>query len=227
MSNIYIKRIAIAGALVAFMLALRFAGIGNYINMDFFLQHKQHAIDFIASWPLLARGLYMAVYTLVVTFAIPISIILTVVGGYFFGAVQATLFAVVSGTLGSVISFLVFRYLLYDSVQAKYGKQLESLTKNIHSHGANYILFLQLLPITPFGFIVIAASLAGLPLWTFLWATAVGITPGTFIYAYAGQGLGSLDSFGGIFAPKFVIPLVLLAVLALVPIILRHFKIIK
>lgn len=225
--NTYIKRIVIAACLIAIMVALRFVGIGDYINMNFFLQHKHVVSNFIAQWPILARMLYMMVYTLVVAFAIPISIILTVVGGYFFGVVQATILSVFSATVGAFISFLVFRHLLYESMQVKYGKQLAPLTNNIRMHGANYILFLQLLPITPFGFIVIAASLAGLASWTFLWATATGILPGTFIYAYAGQELGSLDSFSGIFAPKFVIPLVLLALLALVPIVLRHFKIIK
>ncbi|MGE0010556.1 MAG: TVP38/TMEM64 family protein [Candidatus Babeliales bacterium] len=225
--NVSIKRVVIAVGLILFMILLRFMHIGDYINFDFFLQHKQHVADFIASWPIGSRLIYMLAYILVVAFAIPISIILTVVGGYFFGAIQATLFTVFSATVGAFISFLVFRYLLYDTMQAKYGKQLEPLTKNITQHGSNYILFLQLLPITPFGFIVIAASLAGIASWTFIWATAVGILPGSFIYAYAGQELGSLDSFAGIFAPKFVIPLVLLALLALVPIILRHFKIIK
>lgn len=227
MNRIHIKRILIAVVLIVLMLVLRFSGVGNYINLNFFSEHKQSVLDFIATWPVVSRLLFMVAYMLLVIFAIPITIILNIVGGYFFGAVQAAILCIVSATLGSTISFFVFRYLLYDSVQAKYGKKLAPLTQSIQKYGANYILFLELLPITPFGFIVIGASLAGLDTWTFIWATFVGIIPSTFIYAYAGQQLGSLDSFGSIFAPQFVIPLLLLSLLALLPIILRHFKIIK
>jgi uncharacterized membrane protein YdjX (TVP38/TMEM64 family) len=221
------KRIMLAVVLIGIMIAIRFSGIGQYINLDFFLQHKQYVIDCIAQWPILSRLIFILTYAVTVILAVPITNIYPMIGGYFFGVCQATVLSVISATLGSVISFMVFRYLLYESVQARYGKQLERIIQNIRTYGANYILFLELLPITPFGFIVIGASLAGLSTWTFIWATAVGIIPSTFIYAYAGSELGSLDSFGGIFAPKFVIPLLLLAVLALVPIVLRHYKIIK
>lgn len=227
MNNRYTKRIIIAIILIAIMVTLRVIGIRDYINFNFFLENKQHVSDLIAAWPILSRLLFILVYIGVVALAIPISIILTVIGGYFFGTIQSTVFTVFSATTGAFISFAVFRYLLYESMHVKYGKKLAPLTRNIQMHGANYILFLQLLPITPFAFIVIASSLAGLSSWTFIWATAVGITPGTFIYAYAGHELGNLDSFSGIFAPKFVVPLVLLALLALVPVVLRHYKIIK
>lgn len=227
MTNTQKKRILIACICVAFVVLLRFNGVGDYINMDFFAQHKQQLINFIETHPFSSRLAFIAAYALTVFLAIPVSNIFPVIGGYFFGIVQSTILSVFSATLGSLIAFILFRYLLYDSVQAKYGHKLETLIKSIRLHGANYILFLELLPITPFGFIVIGASLAGLTTWTFIWATAVGIVPSTIIYAYAGEQLSSLDSFGGILAPKFVIPLLVLAILALVPILLRHYKIIK
>lgn len=227
MVNRNTRRILIALALILAMVGVRYIGIGNYINVNFFAQNKAHVCNFMHSWPIVSRVCYMLIYMLVVACAIPVSIPLTVLGGYFFGAGQAAILAITSATVGSTITFLLFRHLLYESMQQKYGMQLSSLTNNIRKYGANYILFLQLLPITPFGFIVIAASLAGLPLRTFVWSTAGGIIPSTCIYAYAGQELGSLDSFGSIFAPRFVVPLVLLSLLALAPIVLRHFKIIK
>lgn len=227
MKNKYTKRLIIAGLLLALLVLIRFSGIGSYINFDFFSRNQQYVRDLIAQYPVLSRVLFILLYIVIVTFGVPISIALTVAGGYFFGAMESAIYTILSATTGALISFLTFRYLLYDAMHAKYGKKLRTLTNNIKKYGANYILFMQLLPITPFAFIIIACSLAGISAWTFAWATAVGITPGTFIYAYAGQQLGQLESFGGIFAPKFVIPLMLLALLALLPIALRYFKIIK
>ncbi len=221
------KRLLIALAIVGVVVIVRFLNIGQYINMDFFASHKQQVIDAITCRPIVSRIIFMALYALTVMLAIPITNIFPVIGGYFFGIWQSTLLSVLSATLGSVIAFVLFRYLLFDTIQTKYGKRLAPIIENIRRHGANYILFLELLPITPFGFIVIGASLAGLATRTFIWATAIGIIPSTLLYAYAGNQLSNLESFGGILAPKFVIPLLLLSLLALLPILLRHFKIIK
>src|SRR5205823_3947117 len=55
-----------------------------------------------------------------------------------------------------------------------------------------YLLFLRLVPVFPFWLVNLAPALVGVPLGTFVAATALGIVPGTFAYALVGAGLGSV-----------------------------------
>jgi uncharacterized membrane protein YdjX (TVP38/TMEM64 family) len=48
-------------------------------------------------------------------------------------------------------------------------------------------------------------------------ATAIGIIPGSFVYAYAGRQLGTINSLTDIVSPGVIGAFVLLGLLALVP----------
>jgi uncharacterized membrane protein YdjX (TVP38/TMEM64 family) len=54
-------------------------------------------------------------------------------------------------------------------------------------------------------------------------ATALGIIPGSFVYAYAGRQLGTINSLKEIASPNVIAAFVLLGLLALVPIIYKKF----
>lgn len=69
-----------------------------------------------------------------------------------------------------------------------------------------------------------------MPLKPYILATLLGIIPGSFVYVSLGNGLEHLLSlsktpnFSIIFQPKILIPLIGLAVLALLPIFYREIK---
>ena len=85
----------------------------------------------------------------------------------------------------------------------------------------NYLLFLRLVPVFPFWLVNLVPALAGVRLGTFLFATFIGIIPGTFVYASLGSGLGRIveqPDLAIIFHPSVLGPIVGLAVLALIPV---------
>ena len=94
----------------------------------------------------------------------------------------------------------------------------------------SYLLVLRLIPIFPFWLVNIVPAFLGVPLRTYVLGTFVGIIPGSFVYASVGNGLGAVFDAGGtpdlgiIFAPAILLPIVGLAVLALLPIVYRRFK---
>src|SRR5947209_6160217 len=55
----------------------------------------------------------------------------------------------------------------------------------------NYLLFLRLVPV-PFWLVNLVPALLGVRLSTFVTATAIGIVPATFIFAFFGAGLDSI-----------------------------------
>ena len=60
-------------------------------------------------------------------------------------------------------------------------------------------------------------------LGTYVLATALGIIPGSFVYAYAGRQLGTINSLKEIASPHVILAFTLLGLLALVPILYRRF----
>ena len=58
---------------------------------------------------------------------------------------------------------------------------------------------------------------------TFLWTTAVGIIPGSFVYAYIGYA-GQAVFENGIFTPEILIALGLLALISLLPVALKKMR---
>jgi uncharacterized membrane protein YdjX (TVP38/TMEM64 family) len=62
---------------------------------------------------------------------------------------------------------------------------------------------------------------------SYMAATALGIIPGSFVYAYAGRQLGTINSLSEIASPNVISAFVLLGLLALAPIAYKKFTVKK
>lgn len=111
---------------------------------------------------------------------------LQVAGGYLFGAVQGFLLAWVGILIGGVASFGVSRKLGRRYVVAR-GERVKRFDRYIQEHGAIIIFVARLVPLVHFDVVSYAAGLSGISFWRFLLATALGMTPSTFFFAYLGE----------------------------------------
>ncbi len=88
----------------------------------------------------------------------------------------------------------------------------------------SYMLVLRLVPLFQFWLVNIVPALLGVPLRTYVIGTVLGIIPGAFVYAGLGNGIDALlekgedPNLGIIFEPEVILPLLGLAVLAMVPV---------
>lgn len=155
---------------------------------------------------------------------LPISGVLTLIGGYLFGLIPGFLYALLSSTLGVVLLFIIVRYAFGSLLKARYKDQLENFRTKFQNHGASYLLTLYLLMVIPYIVIIVLAALAQVPLATFIWTTTVGSIPLIFVYALAGQQLGSLSSPHEILSPHIIVLLCILIALALVPVIVQRVR---
>jgi uncharacterized membrane protein YdjX (TVP38/TMEM64 family) len=93
----------------------------------------------------------------------------------------------------------------------------------------SYLLVLRLIPIFPFWLVNLVPAFLGVGLGTYVLGTFFGIIPGSFVYASVGNGLGAVfdagetPNVGIIFEPSILVPIVGLAVLALLPVAHRKF----
>lgn len=203
------------------IIGARYAGLTDYIDTENIWHHKEALALFIQEHYSLAVLLFILLNMLIVILAIPVTIVLNVAAGYFFGVIPAVLYCNIGSAGGALIAFLIFRYLLAQGLHKRYHDALERFNKKFHEHGVSYILFMQLIPLTPFGLITVLAGLSDIPAWTFYWATALGILPGSVIYAFAGKQMGSLSSASDILSAPVIIALSLLALLVLLPAIAK------
>src|SRR5207248_8240850 len=91
----------------------------------------------------------------------------------------------------------------------------------------NYLLVLRLVPVFPFWLVNLVPALVGVRLRTFVLATLIGIVPATVIFASLGSGLGSVveqPDTGTALRPSVLLPILGLAVLALIPVGYRRWR---
>jgi uncharacterized membrane protein YdjX (TVP38/TMEM64 family) len=80
---------------------------------------------------------------------------------------------------------------------------------------------LRLIPLFPFFAVNLVSGLTRMNVGTYVAATALGIIPGSFVYAFAGRQLGTINSLKEIASPNVIIAFVLLGLLALVPMLYK------
>jgi uncharacterized membrane protein YdjX (TVP38/TMEM64 family) len=216
----------LGGGLVAFF-AL---GWHRYISFDMIRMHRGMLMEWVGRWGVLAGLAYIAGYALMAAFSIPGGALATILGGYLFGLWLGVAASVIGATLGAIAVFLAARTALGGFLRAKAGSGLRRMEDGFRKNAFSYLLVLRLVPIFPFWLVNLVPAFCGVPLRTYALATLVGIVPGGFVYASVGNGLGAwLDAgkepdLGMIFQWDILLPILGLALLALLPILVRKFQ---
>lgn len=211
------KKIILLVLFIGLIVGLRFSGLADYLT----LENLQRNRDILQEWVALHRGLsfalYIAVYILVVAFSLPGGAVMTLAGGYLFGTVPAVLCVVIGATCGAVLAFLSARYLIGARIQGSYAAQLAKFNGEMNRNGARYLLTLRIIPLFPFFAVNFLSGLTQVPLGMFAWTTAVGIVPGTIVFAFAGQQFETIRSVGDILSPRVLLAFGVLAAFTLLP----------
>jgi len=221
--NIHKTRIFIALGFIILLVILRYMGIGKHFTLENIKTHTQYIRGFIAQNYLFSVLIYITILTLASFLSIPITVMLNLVAGFFYGVFPGIIYVNIGTTLGGALCFLTFRYLLGGFVRQKYDQKLQKFNQDIEKNGYSYLLSLQLFPATPIILINIFGGLTSLKLWTFIWTTSVGILPGSLVYTFAGQQLSKLESIRDILSWPVLIVLILLALVSLIPVLYQKF----
>ena len=81
---------------------------------------------------------------------------------------------------------------------------------------------MRLIPLFPFFAVNLVSGLTRVNVGTYVAATVIGIIPGSFVYAYAGRQLGTINSLKEIASPNVIGAFVLLGLLALMPVVYKR-----
>ena len=168
--------------------------------------------------------MYIALYAFTIAIGIPGVAPLSLLGGYLFGILLGTTYGAIGATTGSLIAFIVVRYVLRDWVMRRYGHKFEKFNAQMNKYGANYLLMVHYASVIPFFFINTLAAMSDIGWWTFIWTTVVGFIPLAMIYSFAGRELATIKSLHDILSPQLIAVFILLIFLAFLPIVIKHYR---
>jgi uncharacterized membrane protein YdjX (TVP38/TMEM64 family) len=197
--------------------------LGRFLSLDTLKENRNRLLEFTEAHYTAAVGLFVLVYAAVTGLSLPGAAIMTLAGGFLFGSFFGMVFVNVGATTGATLAFLAARYLLKDAVEQKFGRWLGPFQEGFAKNAFSYLMTLRLIPLFPFFVVNLVSGLTRVNIGTYVAATALGIIPGSFVYAYAGRQLGTINSLKEIASPNVLAAFVLLGLLALVPIVYKWF----
>lgn len=206
-------------------------GLDRYFSLEALRENRQALGAWVDASPPRAIAIFILAYAAAVAISVPGASILTVFGGYLFGLAIGVPAIVFAATLGAAIIFLASKSALGDVLKGRVSGFLSQMEKGFRDNELSTMLVLRLAPVFPFWVVNIAAGLLGVSLRNFLVGTGIGIIPGSFVYASIGNAAGAafdkgedLSLTGILFQPSTLIPLVGLALLSLLPVVIKRFR---
>ncbi len=208
------------------------AGLQHYLSLAVLAQRRADLAAFVAAHGAGAGLLFVVAYALAVALSFPAASVLTVAGGFLFGWLTGGVLTAIAATAGATAIFLAARTAFGETLKRRAGPTIEKLAGGFEDDAFSYLLALRLAPVFPFFAVNIAAAFFNVGLGTYVAATALGILPATFAYAYLGQGLDGLVAAAGkagrdvslsdLVTWRLTLAFALLALLAVAPALVRR-----
>lgn len=226
-------KIALRFAGVALLVAAVFiawrAGVFDVLSFETLRERRGELTSFVAAHRILAFALFVAIYALATTLAIPGVLWITIAGGFLFGLVGGVVGTSIGATFGATILFLAARHLFANRMRKSAGGFLARFEEGFRRDAGAYLLSIRFIPVVPFFIANIAPAFLGVRPWLFVVTTFVGILPGVIAYTWIGAGLGAAFDAGrepnlALFARELVPALIALALLSLSPVLVRRLR---
>lgn len=201
----------------------------HYLTFAALADNRELLTCLVARNAVVATMGFIIVYAGLTALSVPAAMLMTLSSGFLFGPWLGAFYALVAATLGASAVFLAARAGLAGLAE-RAGPAVQRLQAGFREDAFSYLLCLRLVPIFPFWLVNLVAGASGMKTSIYIAATFVGMVPGAFVYACLGNGVGDLIAAGRhpdhymIFRPAIFLPLIGLAVLALLPVVYKRWK---
>jgi len=206
------KKIAIILALVALIAAYFFFDLGEVLTIEGIKAQVDSAKTFYADNPVLVIAIFFLIYVAVTAASLPGAAIMTIAAGALFGVVTGTIIVSFASTIGATLAFLASRYVLRDTIEARFGDRLKAINSGLERDGAFYLFTLRMIPAIPFFVINLVMGLTRIKTWTFAWVSQIGMFLGTIAFVNAGTQLAQIEDTSGLLSPVLIGSFVFLAI---------------
>ncbi len=215
-------KILLAVLFVSAVIAFFYFDLPQYLSLEVLKSNRDRLLGFTQTHYAAAVSLFVGAYILQTALSLPGATIMTLAGGLLFGSLMGTVLVNIGATTGATLAFLAARYVLRDWVEGKFGQRLALMQVGFARNAFSYLMVLRLIPLFPFFLVNMLSGLTRVRLGTYVAATSLGIIPGSFVYAYAGRQLGTINSLKEIASPSVLVAFTLLGVLSLIPVLYKR-----
>lgn len=183
------KNIFIICLLILFVFLAYIFEINKIINLDNIIKNHAEFKNYINNNYIFSTVIFIILYSVSIAINIPVATVFTLAAGILFGSIFGTVFSSFASVLGATFAFLISRYVLKDYFSKKYKSQLENVNKKLEKDGVSIIFMLRMVPLFPFFIVNILLGLTSVKTFTYVWISAIGMLPATFIYVNFGAQL--------------------------------------
>lgn len=196
--------------------AIFYFDLHSHLTLDKIKEYRGNWQNLYADNPIKVGIIYFIAYMLTVACSIPGAVLLTLFAGALFGFLPGLALVSFASSIGATLAMLASRYFFSSIVTAKLPNIIRKINEGLNAEGGLYLFGMRLAPIIPFFLINIAFGVTKYPTKKFYLISQIGMLPGTTIYVFAGQSLGSISSVGGIFSTEMIIAFTLLAIFPII-----------
>lgn len=214
--------------LIVLCLVVAAVQLGRHIDWDTVSRHQAELKAWAGAHPVFAAVSFMLAYIATAALSLPHGALLTVLGGFLFGAPAGCALTVIGATTGGAILMLGIRNLFAGTLRRHQHRIPEAVRGPLATDGFSYLLAVRFLPAVPFWLVNLAAAAVGLRLTAFVPATLIGIVPISYVFSSMGEGIGEILAQGGrpdmlvLFQPRILLPLLGLAAITIVSAVFRR-----
>ena len=206
------------GFLLLFALGLAIPIAINWFPLLWNYEQLQLSLDALGPW---ATLIFLGLHIIATVVGIP-GIVLTMVGGVFFGLWWGSLWSLIGATLGAIAAFSLSRYWMHGWFErhCSHLGLLKSLNRMVRDRPFWFMLTIRFAPISPFNLVNFLLGLTHIPLRPYALGTLVGIIPGVIAYTWVGEA-GYMALHGSSWLPLAGAGLVL-AILSALPLLFNR-----
>ncbi len=222
------------GVVAAGLAAGYAAGLQDYLSLQALAEQRETLKAYVAENQVGSAIGFVVAYALAVAFSFPAASILTIFAGFLFGWLLGGALTAIAATIGAAAIFLAAKSAFGDVLRKRAGPFAAKLAEGFAKDAFGYLFVLRLAPVFPFFIMNIAPAFFDIKLRTYVAATFLGILPGTFAYAWLGQGLDSVIvsaaaagrevSISDLVTPEITFAFAGLAIVAAIPTIVRKVR---
>lgn len=203
------------------------------LSFEMLARHRAELLALRDANYVLAVGLFVVGYALVVAFSLPGATVATLTGGFLFGLFPGVVFNMTAASLGAMALFLAVRAGfgegLAQRIEAQGGKVVrvrEALARNEWE----MLFLMRVTPVVPFFVANLLPALLNISFTKFAVTTVLGIVPGALVLTSVGSGLGEVFEAGGVpdlavfLKPEVAGPVLGLVALGVMPMVVRAWR---
>lgn len=161
----------------------------QYVSLDSLREHHHLLKEFADTHASLVFAVYFALYVCWVAVALPGAYILTIAGGFIYGALSGAMLATAFAALGSLVPFLATRTFLEEPLRKRAGNWFERFEAGFQRNAFSYLLAARLSPAIPLFVTNIVPGLLGVSTRTYLTTTILGLLLPSLAFSHFGSGL--------------------------------------